>query len=377
MGLDIPVKLAHILVPAVPEVVIHPLLAVSSIVFASFVAFYGLRNGLSFFQRNDEYVKYKVTELVIYPIKSCGGIKVDSIDITETGISCDRDYLIAKRLGGGEGLELVTMREKTCMCKLETYMEEDGELGIGWGGIRRFNVGKKHQYTAVNTGDEEGVGTESIEVFRAFLKVVDCGDAASKVIKEFFKTHSKRDEGDVDYRLMRVIEGRNNNSDITGDPKWGDLYPKGEISGAVDGSQVLVTFKESLDDLNYRLKEKGVVGMECFRPNVVLDGGGAWDEDRVRDLKFHDAWLWGRKLCHRCVMCTVDYSTGRFRKRFEPLRTMKEEMDRYGKDDRYGDSALFGLNCGGEGRIRRNETCVGTRGGDNRRRRKANQGWRQ
>ena len=36
----------------------------------------------------------KVTELYIYPIKSMGGIKVDSLEITKDGIKWDRKFML-------------------------------------------------------------------------------------------------------------------------------------------------------------------------------------------------------------------------------------------------------------------------------------------
>ncbi|GMH77379.1 hypothetical protein TrRE_jg3189 [Triparma retinervis] len=162
-----------------------------------------------------------------------------------------------------------------------------------------------------------------------------------------------REKEGVEYGVYKVVKGRNNKDGERGDSKWGDCYPSGEVSGATDGSQVLVAFSSSLVDLNRRLISKGeVVGMEAFRPNVVLEGGRAWDEDRVRAVKFKRAVLRGRKLCHRCVMCTVDRGKGEwggFRKGFEPLKTMRGF--RCAKDERYGDSPIFGLNAAGEGKI--------------------------
>ena len=261
-------------------------------------------------------VTYKVSNLIIYPIKSCSGVVVESITLNEQGLKHDRKFVVCKEIekdgGGGErGLEVVTMRDKPIMCKIQTWIAEE-ELTLGWGGVRKLTV-------KWDDPDEDGK-VEKVECFRAYLHVEDVGDEAGDLLTSFLNVGSKRKKGDGErYRLCRVVRGGvNNGIEGEGDRKWGECYERGEMSGAVDGSKVLICFQESLRGLNERLKGRGGdLGMDNFRPNVVLEGGGEWDEDTLEGGGGGGGVMEGRKLCHRCVMCAVDQGLEepKFRKR--------------------------------------------------------------
>jgi len=75
--------------------------------------------------------------------------------------------------------------------------------------------------------------------------------------------------------------------------------------------------------------------MERFRPNIVFTGGAPYQEDDMKVFKIADATFYGVKLCARCVMTTIDTSTGE--KGREPLRTLSQ----YRLKDK---KVLFGQN---------------------------------
>jgi uncharacterized protein YcbX len=79
-----------------------------------------------------------------------------------------------------------------------------------------------------------------------------------------------------------------------------------------DAFALLVASNASLDDLNARLARRAVgpVGIERFRPNLVLDGVDAFEEDYVERLMLGDAQLRVVKPCVRCTVPNVDPATG-------------------------------------------------------------------
>jgi uncharacterized protein YcbX len=79
-----------------------------------------------------------------------------------------------------------------------------------------------------------------------------------------------------------------------------------------DGAAIHVTAEASLDDLHPRLEGERAV-MEKFRPNIVVDGTTAWDEDFWGQLEITGA---GIKIiltsnCARCMSINVDLEKGR------------------------------------------------------------------
>jgi uncharacterized protein YcbX len=101
-----------------------------------------------------------------------------------------------------------------------------------------------------------------------------------------------------------------------------------------DAFPVLLLSRESLADLNARLQARGEtpVGVERFRPNVVVEGvGAAFAEDGWHELTLGSAALRVVKPCARCVLTTVDPETGQPSARGEPLRTLATYRNRGGK----------------------------------------------
>ena len=90
--------------------------------------------------------------------------------------------------------------------------------------------------------------------------------------------------------------------------------------GFADGFPFLVTNTASLAELNNRLDAP--VEMRRFRPNIVVEGAEAWEEDHWQSLSIGANRLSVVKPCSRCVMTTVDPSTGQKDAALQPLRTL-------------------------------------------------------
>jgi uncharacterized protein YcbX len=101
-----------------------------------------------------------------------------------------------------------------------------------------------------------------------------------------------------------------------------------------DGYPILVISRASLDDLNSRLPQ--ALPMERFRPNVVIDGVEAYDEDRMHELRSGPVTLRIVKPCVRCSITTTDQRRGAV-DGVEPIRTLKEYRH---------DAALRGVTFG-------------------------------
>ncbi len=107
-----------------------------------------------------------------------------------------------------------------------------------------------------------------------------------------------------------------------------------EVSFA-DGAPVLLLSEASLDGLNGRLQSP--VGIERFRPNLVVTAAAPHAEDEWETLSIGAARLDVAWPCSRCVMTTVDPATGEKDPANEPLHTLQQ----YRRRDR---SVYFGQN---------------------------------
>ncbi len=92
------------------------------------------------------------------------------------------------------------------------------------------------------------------------------GTLVSKKLYEWFSDYL-----DLPCRLMKVSLKKN-----------GPVLPKhggkvGDQVGFGDQAPILILSEASIDDLNKRLDDP--IGMERFRPNVIISGVEAYDED--------------------------------------------------------------------------------------------------
>jgi len=140
--------------------------------------------------------------------------------------------------------------------------------------------------------------------------------------------------------------------------------PPAPVSFA-DGFPFLITTTASLAALNDEIARTGAapVGMERFRPNIVIDGADAWAEDFWRVVKIGDVAFDLIKPCGRCVVTTTDQQTGEQTGK-EPLRSLAKI--RKSADPRVR-GVLFGWNAvaRGVGEIAAGDgvTIVGARAG--------------
>ena len=61
-----------------------------------------------------------VTGLFIYPVKSCGGIKLSETHLLETGLAHDRQWMLVDAAGC-----FVTQRTHPAMALIQTTLEDD------------------------------------------------------------------------------------------------------------------------------------------------------------------------------------------------------------------------------------------------------------
>jgi uncharacterized protein YcbX len=130
-----------------------------------------------------------------------------------------------------------------------------------------------------------------------------------------------------------------------------DKYQRDNIPNAVsfvDGFPFLLISEASLKELNSLSSER--IEMNRFRPNIVIEGGAPFVEDRVKTMRINNITLFCVKKCTRCKLTTVDQKLGEMRSN-EPLNTLAK----FRKGLQEGKQELcFGQNAShqGSGEIR-------------------------
>ena len=252
-----------------------------------------------------------VQELFVYPMKSARGIAQTTARLARTGLAWDRQWMAVDALGtfisqrthpklaqivpaiGGDSLTLAAPALKPLQLPLEPFGE-----------------------------------TVSVKVWDDRCAGLDQGDEAAEWVSAAV--------GDV-LRLVRraPLLDRLANREFAG--------PSPAHLSFTDGYPILVCNLASLADLNVRMPEP--IPMERFRPNIVLTGLAAFEEDRIEALQIGAITLRLVKPCTRCIITSTDQRTGeRSTNPLPVLRTFR--FDRALLGVTFGENAVISAGSG-------------------------------
>jgi uncharacterized protein YcbX len=258
-----------------------------------------------------------VAALNIYPVKSCRGIPLDAATLADTGFIDDRHWMMVRPNG-----RFVTQRELPRMALIGTAVDSGG-LTLTAPGMPALAVSR------------HGAGEAcEVTVWKFTGSGIDCGALAAQWCSQFLDTPLRMVRFDA--RVPRECN-----------PEW--TRGTRAITEFADGYPVLVISRASLAELNSRLPRP--LPMERFRPNVVIDGVGAYDEDRIHELGAGDVTLRLVKPCTRCSITTTDQQLGAV-DGVEPLATLKTyRHDRALMGVAFGQNAIVVRGAGSRLRV--------------------------
>ena len=254
-----------------------------------------------------------VSALNVYPIKSCAGVVLSEALLVETGIEFDRAWMVVDPAG-----DLVTQRELPRMALIQPSFK-NGELVLRAPGMLALHL-------KLDTVEKP----TRARVWSDIVKAYDMGALAAQWFSDFLGPTLRLVRFDPDQQRLS-------------DPKWaGDVAAENAFA---DGYPLLVANTASLDDLNTRLGARGVapVTMARFRPNLVLGGLSAFDEDHIDEVRITTANGLVRlrlvKPCTRCTIPNVDPVSAATS--HEPGDTLQG----YRADPRMEGAITFGMNA--------------------------------
>lgn len=254
-------------------------------------------------------MKYAVTELYIYPIKSLAGISVQSAKAEEMGFENDRRWMLID-----EENQFITQRKYPNLSQF--YPEINGDK------ICINHHDKKHEFS-MNENLKDPLFSK---VWDDETTVFEVDKATSKWFSEALGFTCK---------LVKIIN--------KGDRKHNSARLNKTLNVSLaDGYPYLLIGTESLNFLNDKLDEK--ITIERFRPNIVISSELAHEEDFFGNFQIGTVKFKNAKPCGRCVMINNNPETAMVSK--EPLKTLSTYRTS-------NNSVLFGTNsmCLNEGII--------------------------
>ena len=239
----------------------------------------------------------RVTGLFSYPVKGGRAIARTTTSVLTTGVTNDREWMVVD--ARSSPAQFITQRQCAAMAILRVDVNADGGLTLSTDDGDALRVEAPSRNTLIK-----------VKVWKHETIAIDSGDTAAEWLQtKLGFSHA--------VRLVRF------NRDMRRDCDHLYAGDSGAHTYFADGYPLLLTNTASLADLNRRIGDgaEGALPMSRFRPNLVIDGLPAWDEDHVNTLTIGEVVLKLAKPCVRCEVTTSDQTTG-MRRSDEPLNTL-------------------------------------------------------
>jgi uncharacterized protein YcbX len=257
-----------------------------------------------------------LTDIYIYPIKSMGGIQLDSSLCEERGLQYDRRWMLIDR-----NRRFVSQREHSHMSLIKVSASDDG-----------FTL----SYDSENRDIPKslsGSQCSKAQVWEDTCEVIIYDSEINTWLSSILS---------LDVRLAYQVDEDTRHVDT-------DFAKHDEVNSLSDGYPYLVLGQSSLDLLNEKLDAPVLINR--FRPNLVFDGGKPHEEDQWTDFSIGNTRFYGAKPCSRCQVPTINQESGEVGK--EPIKTLARYRN-------FNNKIKFGMNvlCSGEGMIKVGDEVV-------------------
>lgn len=206
-----------------------------------------------------------MTDLLCFPIKSCGWIRINEFNCSQIGIESDnirdRVFMIVRTNG-----EFITARAYPTLVQVMPVVKGDVMI-LSAPGMRNIEIDIKRLYS---------IPTTKASVWSQEVSVIDAGEEAAQWFSRYIL---KEDFG---LRLVfypdnfptREVRPKNTIFDTTFPDDTGALH---------DATSFMLINEGSMADLNAKLLTP-VTPLQ-FRPNIVIKGPNAFEEDSWKWVK--------------------------------------------------------------------------------------------
>ena len=260
-------------------------------------------------------VQGQIAELWIYPVKSCAGIAVQQARLSRHGLEWDRHWMVVEPNG-----EFLTQRSHPRMALIRPEITADSLL-------LHFAGQPSLQIPLLAQGEKcrARVWSDTVQAW-------DLGEwaaAARAWLSQVLGT---------DCQLVRFDPAQPRQAS----ERW---VSSGQAPvHFADGYPLLVLSQSAVDELNQRLAQAGEAAVDArrFRPNIVIAGIEAHDEDRVEQLDVKELpglILLPCKPCTRCPIPDIDPDTA------VPGTSVGQSIGSYRQDPRVDGAITFGMNA--------------------------------
>lgn len=241
-----------------------------------------------------------VSQLCVYPLKSCQGIELPQVQVNIQGFEQDRSMMLISSSG-----KCITQRQFPQLAQVQVKHNNHNLV------LTTVNNSLPPLvFSPTLTG-----ATIEVEIWQNRFSAIDQGDAVAHWFYQFLELDSTKycrlvKQSPDHIRPLKTKFSQDNNS-----LSFADNYP------------VMLTATASLAELNERIVEihqqqQQSIPMNRFRPNIVLETIEPFIEDTWSTIQIGEVEFAVVKPCSRCIITTIDQYQGEKNKLKEPLNTL-------------------------------------------------------
>jgi len=211
------------------------------------------------------------------------------------GFANDRRFMFVD-----ENRQMLTQRSHHKMALIECSINNE-ELTI---------KSKNYSQITVSLSPDKGLACD-VQIWSDVCQALKVSTLADQWISEFLGIKASMVYMPIE--TNREVDAAHNNT--------------GASTSFTDGFPILLISEASLADLNSKLQTP--LSMSRFRPNLVIAGCVAFQEDEIATFEVNGLKFAVKKPCARCVITTIDPETAE--KGQEPLKTLAKYRARNNK----------------------------------------------
>lgn len=254
----------------------------------------------------------QISQLFVYPVKSCAGISVSSIQFDDKGPLFDRRWMLVDAQTG----IFLSQREIPQMALISTRIE-DGKVWVG----QSLDDSLSADHRLPITGE-----SIAVEIWDDKVRGYDCGDELAAWFSQL-----------LNHECRLVYQG---DCERMADEAY--AVENTPVSFA-DGFPLLVVAESSVDVLNAACE--GEISSVNFRPNIVVKNTQAFAEKYWKSVVVEEGVSLGggldMKVVKRCQRCVIPMLNPYTAKREASILPVLLKYCKEGKEILFGQNLTF------------------------------------
>ncbi|XP_027724699.1 molybdenum cofactor sulfurase isoform X2 [Vombatus ursinus] len=271
-----------------------------------------------------------ITNVYIYPIKSCAALEVTKWPIGNQGLLYDRNWMVVNHNG-----ICLSQKQEPRLCLIKPLIDlQRKTMVITAEGMEPIDV------PLDENGEEHQICQSKVCADR--VNTYDCGEKVSEWLSKFFGRHCRLIKQSSNFKRSANKHRK--------DPPHATRAPLSLVNEA----QYLLINRASVLELHQLLNASDENGtkeslpmrelIQRFRANIVIHGTKAFEEEKWDEISIGSLHFLVLGPCHRCQMICIDQQSGqRNQDVFQTLSSIRERKRSDGlqvKNETY----IFGYN---------------------------------